>query len=111
MSNGTGQHPNAPFTPEGRWRMVACVLDRCWSVASRTVSLSLSPLVSVRAVMTISTIRIPPVIRTQRRRQNGGLSDPSPPSSSSDRLTYRLRSPLGVPLLRSAFPFPFPSTT
>ena len=34
MSNGTGQHPNAPFTPEGRWRMVACVLDRCWSVAA-----------------------------------------------------------------------------
>ena len=34
MSNGTGQHPNAPFTPEGRRRMVACVLDRCWSVAA-----------------------------------------------------------------------------
>ena len=27
MSNGTGQHPNAPLTPEGRRRMVACVLD------------------------------------------------------------------------------------
>ena len=38
------------------------------------------------AVMTISTIRIPPVIRTQRRRQNGGLSDPSPPSSSTGGL-------------------------
>ena len=36
--------------------------------------------------MTISTIRIPPVIRTQRRRQNGGLSDPSPPSSSTGGL-------------------------
>ena len=34
MSNGTGQHPNAPLTPEGRRRMVACVLDRCWSVAA-----------------------------------------------------------------------------
>ena len=34
MSNGTGQHSNAPFTPEGRRRMVACVLDRCWSVAA-----------------------------------------------------------------------------
>ena len=34
MSNGTGQHPNAPLTPEGRRRMVACVLERCWSVAA-----------------------------------------------------------------------------
>ena len=56
------------------------------AASSRTVSLSSSPLVSVRAVMTISTIRIPPVIRTQRRRQNGGLSDPSPPSSSTGGL-------------------------
>ena len=34
MSNGTTtrQHPNAPLTPEGRRRMVACVLDRGWTV-------------------------------------------------------------------------------
>jgi transposase InsO family protein len=31
MSHGR-QHPNAPLTPEGRRRMVACVLDQGWSV-------------------------------------------------------------------------------
>ena len=30
------------------------------------------------------------MIRTQRRRQNGGLSDPSPPSSSTGGLTETL---------------------
>ena len=34
MGNGTslGQHPNAPLTPEGRRRMVRCVIDRDWTV-------------------------------------------------------------------------------
>ncbi len=32
MSHARRQHPNAPLTPEGRARMVACVLDRGWSV-------------------------------------------------------------------------------
>ncbi|CAN0480484.1 unnamed protein product, partial [Phaeothamnion confervicola] len=26
------QHPNAPLTPEGRRRMVACVIDQHWSI-------------------------------------------------------------------------------
>ena len=34
MSNGSGQHPNAPLTPAGRLRMVACVLDQGWSVTA-----------------------------------------------------------------------------
>ena len=32
MSHARSQHPNAPLTPEGRRRMVSCVLDREWSV-------------------------------------------------------------------------------
>ncbi len=34
MGNGTShrQHPNAPLTPEGRRRMVRCVIDREWTV-------------------------------------------------------------------------------
>lgn len=32
MSHARRQHPNAPLTPEGRARMVACVLDRGWTV-------------------------------------------------------------------------------
>lgn len=32
MSNVRTQHPNAPLTPEGRRRMVACVLDQHWSI-------------------------------------------------------------------------------
>lgn len=32
MSQAISQHPNAPLTPEGRRRMVSCVLDRGWSV-------------------------------------------------------------------------------
>jgi len=34
MANATGQHPNAPLTPEGRGRMVRCVVVRGWSVAA-----------------------------------------------------------------------------
>ena len=32
MAHARSQHPNAPLTPEGRRRMVACVLDDGWSV-------------------------------------------------------------------------------
>ncbi|MGH8914244.1 MAG: IS481 family transposase [Acidimicrobiia bacterium] len=32
MSHARSQHPNAPLTPEGRRRMVDCVLVRGWSV-------------------------------------------------------------------------------
>ena len=32
MSHATRQHPNAPLTPQGRRRMVACVLDQHWSI-------------------------------------------------------------------------------
>src|SRR6476469_4689038 len=32
MSHATSQHPNAPLTPAGRRRMVACVIDRGWSI-------------------------------------------------------------------------------
>ena len=32
MSQAISQHPNAPLTPEGRRRMVSCVLDRGWTV-------------------------------------------------------------------------------
>ncbi len=34
MSQAISQHPNAPLTPEGRRRMVSCVLDRGWTVES-----------------------------------------------------------------------------
>ena len=32
MPHARRQHPNAPLTPEGRRRMVACVLDQHWSI-------------------------------------------------------------------------------
>ena len=32
MSHARSQHPNAPLTPAGRARMVACVLDRGWTI-------------------------------------------------------------------------------
>jgi transposase InsO family protein len=34
MAHATAQHPNAPLTPEGRRRMVLCVVDDGWSVAA-----------------------------------------------------------------------------
>ena len=34
MSHARSQHPNAPLTPEGRRRMVACVLDKGWTVSA-----------------------------------------------------------------------------
>jgi transposase-like protein len=34
VSHGRSQHPNAPLTPEGRRRMVDCVLVRGWTVAA-----------------------------------------------------------------------------
>lgn len=32
MAHARRRHPNAPLTPEGRRRTVACVLERGWSV-------------------------------------------------------------------------------
>ena len=32
MSHARSQHPNAPLTPEGRRRMVGCVLDQGWTI-------------------------------------------------------------------------------
>ena len=32
MPQGRPQHPNAVLTPEGRRRMVACVLERSWTI-------------------------------------------------------------------------------
>ena len=32
MSHARSQHPNAPLTPEGRRRMVGCVLERGWTI-------------------------------------------------------------------------------
>ena len=32
MAHARSQHPNAPLTPEGRARMVACVLDASWTI-------------------------------------------------------------------------------
>ena len=32
MSHARSQYPNAPLTPEGRRRMVCCVLDRYWTI-------------------------------------------------------------------------------
>jgi transposase InsO family protein len=32
MSHARSQHPNAPLTPEGRRRMVACVIDQRWTI-------------------------------------------------------------------------------
>lgn len=32
MFHTRSQHPNAPLTPEGRRRMVACVLDGGWTI-------------------------------------------------------------------------------
>jgi hypothetical protein len=32
VSHARRQHPNAPLTPEGRQRMVTCVVDRHWTV-------------------------------------------------------------------------------
>jgi hypothetical protein len=34
VANARSQHPNAVLTPRGRRRMVACVLERGWSVAA-----------------------------------------------------------------------------
>lgn len=32
MSHARSQHPNAPLTPEGRRRMVTCVIDQGWTI-------------------------------------------------------------------------------
>ena len=32
MTHARRQHPNAPLTPEGRRRMVACVLELGWTI-------------------------------------------------------------------------------
>ena len=34
MAHARSQHPNAPLTPEGRRRMVSCVLVQGWTVVA-----------------------------------------------------------------------------
>ncbi len=43
MAYGRTLHPNAPFTPEGRRRMVACVLDDGWSVTATAERFQVDP--------------------------------------------------------------------
>ena len=43
MAYGRTQHRNAPFTPEGRRRMVACVLDDGWSVTATAERFQVDP--------------------------------------------------------------------
>ena len=43
MSHARRQHPNAPLTPEGRRRMVACVLEHGWSVEATADRFQVDP--------------------------------------------------------------------
>jgi len=43
MSHGRSQHPNAPLTPEGRRRMVGCVVEQGWSVAATAERFQVDP--------------------------------------------------------------------
>jgi transposase-like protein len=43
MAYGRKLHPNAPFTPQGRRRMVACVIDDGWSVAATAEQFQVDP--------------------------------------------------------------------
>ena len=43
MSHGRSQHPNAPLTPEGRRRMVGCVLEAGWSVSATAERFQVDP--------------------------------------------------------------------
>lgn len=58
MSHARSQHPNAPLTPEGRARMVVCVLDRGWGIeATVPSSHSLNPGVHI-AVTSPTAVRL-----------------------------------------------------
>ena len=43
MANATAQHPNAPLTPQGRRRMVDCVLVGGWSVTATAQRFQVDP--------------------------------------------------------------------
>ncbi len=43
MAHGRSQHPNAPLTPEGRRRMVQCVIGDGWSVAATAQRFQVDP--------------------------------------------------------------------
>jgi len=80
MAYGRTQHPNAPLTPEGRRRMVACVVDQGWSVT-----------------VTAERFQVDPrTVRKWRDRYLGGgeagLEDRSSrPHRSPNRTSRRLR--------------------
>ena len=81
MSNGSGQHPNAPLTPEGRRRMVDCVVVAGWTVTAVAERFQVDP----------------KTVRKWRDRfiseGPGGLEDRSSrPRRSPNRTTRRLRS-------------------
>jgi len=81
MSNGSGQHPNAPLTPQGRRRMVDCVVVQGWSVTAAAERFQVDP----------------KTVRKWRDRflaeGEGGLRDRSSrPQRSPGRAPRRLRS-------------------
>ncbi len=43
MVHARSQHPNAPLTPEGRRRMVACVMAQGWSIAATAKRFQVDP--------------------------------------------------------------------
>ena len=43
MSHARTQHPNAPLTPEGRRRMVGCVLDQQWTIEQTAERFQVDP--------------------------------------------------------------------
>ena len=43
MTHGSGQHRNALLTPQGRLRMVACVVEQAWSVTATAERFQVDP--------------------------------------------------------------------
>ena len=80
MAYGRTQHPNAPLTPMGRRRMVACVLEQRWTVVTTAERFQVDP----------------KTVRKWRDRfvseGDGGLEDRSSrPHRSPNRTPRRLR--------------------
>lgn len=76
MAHARSQHPNAPLTPEGRRRMVACVLEQGWSVTATAERFQVDP-------------------KTVRKWRDRYLSDG--PSGLEDRSSRPHRSPNRTP--------------
>ncbi len=105
MAHASRQHPNAPLTPAGRRRMVACVLDQGWSIEATSERFQVDAK-TVRKWRTGSWPRAPAGLLDRSSRPRT-VTEPDPAAASHRVRAAAAQASLGRRshrLTRSAWP-------